>query len=194
MDVQDTIDYYDREARHYATLISPEPPRWLGAGLERFAELVVPGSPVLEIGSGTGRDADWLEGRGVQIHRTDVAPGFVALQAERGRTVHTLDVVSDDLGGPYGGVLAVAVLMHVPRAELAGVLRRITAALLPGGPLFVCTREGEGDEPPPAEMAFYGRDEFVAHLVEAGLTPEWDDVHAGEDESWITVAATRPEG
>jgi hypothetical protein len=160
MDVQDTIDYYDRTARH---------------------------------GSGTGRDADLLEARGVRIHRTEVAPGFIALQAERGRTVHTLDVVRDDLGGPYGGVLAVAVLMHVPRAELAGVLRRITAALLPGGTLFVCTREGQGDAPPPAAMAFYARDEFIKHLEEAGLTPVWDDVHGGEDdESWITVAATCP--
>ena len=157
MDVDDTIDYYDRTARHYATLISPEPPAWLGEALQRFADLVVPGAPVLEIGSGTGRDADWLAARGVQIHRTDVAAGFIELQAERGQTVHLLDIVRDELGGPYGGVLAVAVLMHIPRAELAGVLRRITAALLPGAPLLACTREGQGDEPPPAEMAFYAQ-------------------------------------
>src|SRR5262249_20316941 len=45
--------------------------------LDRFLALVGPGSRVLEIGSGHGRDARALEEGGVRVRRTDITPGFV---------------------------------------------------------------------------------------------------------------------
>jgi len=153
MDVEETISHYDEIARHYATLIDDEPPGWIADALGRLRARVVPDAPILEIGSGVGRDANWLEARGTHVRRTDATPEFREIQRERGHHVDLLNVVSDDLGGPYGGALAMAVLMHIPRTSIGDVLAKLAASLLAGAPLLVCTREGAGDSPPPAVNA-----------------------------------------
>ena len=71
MDVEETISHYDEIARDYATLIDDQPPGWIADALGRLLARVVPDAPILEIGSGVGRDADWLEARGIQVRRTD---------------------------------------------------------------------------------------------------------------------------
>jgi len=132
---------------------------------------------VLEIGSGTGRDADYQESLGATVRRTDPARAFADIQAERGRRVALLDVVADELGGPYEAVLAMCVLMHVARGRIDGVLGKVAAALRPGGAFLVSVRAGEGESPGPAGMAFWSRAEFAGRLSAAGLSVEWDDSH-----------------
>ncbi len=161
-DPAETIGYYERTARDYATLISPVPPASRAAALERLRDAIGDNPLVLEIGSGPGRDADHLESLGLRVRRTDAARAFAELQAERGRRVDVLDVTADPLGGPYGGVLALCVLMHVDRDAIDGVLARIAAALEPAGPFLVSVRDGHGDTAGPAAMAFWTRDAFAA--------------------------------
>ena len=129
MDVEETISHYDEIARHYATLIDDQPPGWIADALGRLRARVVPDAPILEIGSGVGRDANWLEARGTHVRRTDATPEFREIQRERGHHVDLLNVVSDDLGGPYGGALAMAVLMHIPRTSIGDVLAKLAASL-----------------------------------------------------------------
>ena len=45
----------------------------------------------------------------------------------------------------YDGVWASACLLHVPRAELAGILARIHRALTAGGVFYASFKAGEGD-------------------------------------------------
>ena len=63
----------------------------------------------------------------MHVRRTDATPAFVALQAERGKHAERLDLLSDELGGPYDAVLAMCVLIHVERAQTDAVLQRIAA-------------------------------------------------------------------
>jgi 2-polyprenyl-3-methyl-5-hydroxy-6-metoxy-1,4-benzoquinol methylase len=192
MDPADTIRYYERAARDYAKLIDPQPPAFRARALQRLAALVPDGEQVLEIGSGTGRDADYLESSGIAVKRTDAAREFAQIQAERGKEVALLDVVNDDLGGPYGGVLALCVLMHVARESTDGVLHKIASAVRPGGGFLVSVREGTGATHGPAGMTFWSRDEFAELLTGAGFTIEWDDLEVDEDgDRWLTFLARR---
>ena len=193
MDHDETIAHYELIGRRYATLIDPEPDPFRAAALQRLVEPLAPGARVLEIGSGTGRDADHLESLGVAVDRTDAAQTFLQIQAERGRTARRLDVTSDDLGGPYDGVLALCVLMHVDRSSIDGVLTKIASALRPGGGFLLSVRAGEGEEPPPAAMAFWTRDAFEQRLLRAGFTIEWFDLEVDcAEEAWLTFYARAP--
>ena len=186
-DDADTIRYYERAARDYAKLIDPKPPEFRARALQRLAALVPPGEQVIEIGSGTGRDADYLESLGIPVRRTDAVQAFADIQAERGKDVALLDVVGDDLGGPYGGVLALCVLMHVDRDRIDEVLRKVAGAIQPGAGFLVSVREGTGETHGPAGMAFWRRDEFAERLTAAGLAIEWDDLEVDEDgDAWLT--------
>jgi 2-polyprenyl-3-methyl-5-hydroxy-6-metoxy-1,4-benzoquinol methylase len=191
--VKDTIAYYERSAREYAKEIDPLPPANRAAALRRLMALVPPGGVVMEIGSGTGRDADYLESLGATVRRTDAAQSFADIQAERGKRVALVDVVADELGGPYDAVLAMCVLMHVERGQIDGVLRKVAAALRPGGAFLLSVRDGQGESIGPAGMAFWSRSDFADRLAAAGFSVEWDDHHVDcDDDAWLTfLVATR---
>jgi SAM-dependent methyltransferase len=192
MDVADTIEHYERSAREYAKEIDAVPPAFRASALRRLASLLPTGGNVLEVGSGTGRDADYLEGLGVAVRRTDAVRAFAEIQAERGKAVALVDVVADDLGGRYDGALAMCVLMHVPCDRINEVLSKFAAALRPSGAFLVSVREGSGESAGPAGMTFWSRDGFAAHLLAAGFGLEWDDLEVDtDDDHWLTFLARR---
>lgn len=157
-----------------------------------------PGSEVLEIGSGPGWDADRLEEAGLRVRRTDITQAFIELQQARGKQVDRLDVVVDDLGGPYDGIVCLAVLQHVPKAELPDVLARMAGGLRPAGALLVAVRTGDGerwevgDSGNPYYSALWGEDEFVALLETVGLNVVWRFASEDSEESaWLYLVASR---
>src|SRR5688572_19297277 len=119
-----TIASYDRCALEYAHSTKPKSGSNDHPTLARFLEVVPAGGLVLEIGSGPGWDADWLERRGVHVRRTDASTAFIEIQAARGVTAELLDVLTDNLGGPYAGVIARYVFQHIDRSQLPDVLTR----------------------------------------------------------------------
>jgi len=124
-----TIESYEAYAATYDTLVGPTPPANIEAALRRLVAVARPGGEILEIGSGPGRDADFVEDLGVRVRRTDATRAFVGLQARRGKRAVLLNVVTDELCGPYDGVLAMCVLIHVGFDQTDAVLRKIAESL-----------------------------------------------------------------
>jgi SAM-dependent methyltransferase len=139
-----TLAAYRAAAEEYVAG-SSRPGEDLRAHLDRFADLVG-GGPVLEVGTGPGWDADHLQERGVLVLRSDGAPEFVQRARDAGHEARVIDVRHDALGGPYRGVLADAVLLHLPADQFEGVLRRLADAVEPGGFLGLTLKEGDGHE------------------------------------------------
>ncbi len=80
-------------------------------------------STIFEIGSATGRDANYIEGMGFKIIRTDIHQEFVNFQKEKyNKDVLFFDVknivLQEDLSKGFGGVFARAVLNHFSISEL----------------------------------------------------------------------------
>jgi len=188
----DTIDYYERTARQYATEISPTPPAPRAEALRRLIAYLPSGATVLEVGSGTGRDADYVEALGARVRRTDAAVAFIELQAERGKHAELLDLLTDELGGPHSAVLAMCVLIHVDRARTDAVLHKVATALRSHGAFLVSVREGAGEHADACHMTYWRRDEFTARLANAGFRVDWDsrDIDSA-DETWLTFLARR---
>lgn len=61
-----------------------------------------------------------------------------------GHDARVLDIRRDELGGPYRGVVADAVLLHLTRTEFAAALARCCAAVAPGGHFGLTLKEGDG--------------------------------------------------
>ncbi|WP_395349810.1 class I SAM-dependent methyltransferase [Variovorax sp. UC122_21] len=131
--MQRTLRSYEASARDYDAIVADHPPPEIEDALRRMVACMPAGGSVLEVGSGTGRDADFVESLGVIVRRTDATQAFLDLQAERGKQGALLNVVTDPLGGPFDAILAMAVLIHVDRAQIAPVLRKVFDALAPGG-------------------------------------------------------------
>jgi 2-polyprenyl-3-methyl-5-hydroxy-6-metoxy-1,4-benzoquinol methylase len=191
-DMQRTVQSYEGFARQYDRLVDAKRPPHIEDALRRLVQCLPPGASVLEIGSGSGRDADVVESLGAVVRRTDAAQAFVDLMAQRGKHADLLNVVTDDLGGPYDGVLAMAVLIHVERGHVDAVLRKIHAALKPGGALLVSMRKGEGETRGDYLTVHWNRAGFAARLATAGLAVVWDADSVGPDGGeWVTFLARR---
>ncbi len=196
-----TVDSYERIAREYADDTAPDssdPAEFSGEGLRRLVDAVPAGGTALELGSGPGWDADFVESQGVAVRRTDVAAAFIDFQTERGKHVEKLDVTSDELGGPYDAVMALAVLQHVDRAQIPALLRRVAAALRPGGVFLVAILEGAGERWEVGESGnpyftvLWDEAAFRTLLGDAGLEVEWSFPDEDPAEShWLMLLARK---
>ena len=172
---------------------SPSPPPELIAFLDRFASLAGPG-PVLEIGSGPGRDADYLEARGVRVIRSDATPAFVGLLRDAGHDARLLDVRTDPLDGPYQGIFANAVLLHLSRDQFEDLLRRARAATAPGGVLAFTLKEGDGEAWTEQKLGLprhftYWREPTVRAALHRAGWPDASITHVAGRENWLHVLA-----
>jgi SAM-dependent methyltransferase len=174
-----TIQYYEETAQEYDGKVSARPPRSIARALRLMMKHVPPGGLVLEVGSGTGRDADFIESLGAKVRRTDSTQAFLDLQAKRGMHGERLNLLTDTLGGPYDAILAICVLIHIERAHTDSVLRKIRKALRPGGAFLAAVWEGTGETDGRYHMTYWSRTAFARRLTAAGLTVEWDSRRVG---------------
>jgi SAM-dependent methyltransferase len=143
---EETVRSYERAADAYALQTPANIDESLLAFIEAFLALLGPAPRILEVGSGPGRDADLLEQRGATVVRTDAAWSFVRRLRAAGHEATLLNVLSDDFGGPYDGVFADAVFLHVPRQDLPGVLDKAHRAVRAEGGLAFTVKTGEGEQ------------------------------------------------
>jgi protein-L-isoaspartate O-methyltransferase len=199
-----TVRAYDASAAEYRRG-SAEITAVVRAAVDRYAALLNPGARVLEIGTGSGRDARALEDAGLSVRRTDIAPGFVHLLRDSGYEADVVDPLVDDLSDPaapdtpYAGVWADASLLHVDREELPLVLSRLADATEPGGVLFLGVKEGDGEDwslhgnvTAPRFFTYWREEPLRSALTGAG----WRVTDVRRDggqrgESWLQVAASR---
>ncbi|NEJ69761.1 methyltransferase domain-containing protein [Rhizobium phaseoli] len=190
---QRTISSYEECADDYSRIVDPFPSPSLEAALRQVAIAAGKGGRILEIGSGPGWDADFLETQGVLVRRTDATQRFLELQAARGKQGEFLNVITDELGGPYDAVIALCVLIHVPRDQTGQVLEKIAATLRPGGVFLVTMRDGDGETSGAYHMTYWRRDDFALCIKAAGMDLEWDAYRMGRNnEEWNTFYARKP--
>ena len=188
-----TLGSYAAAAHLYLMHSAPPRPAVL-AYLDEVARLVGDGT-VLELGSGPGWDACYLENRGPEVLRTDGAPAFVQMLQAAGHQAQLLDVRVDDLGGPYDAVLADAVLLHVTREQFVDVLQRARQAVASGGVLAITLKEGDGEAWTEAKLGrprhfTYWREPAVrAALMDTGWQVLSLEHVAGRVEPWLFVVA-----
>ena len=199
-----TVRAYDDSAAAYRTNTA-EMPAAVQSAVDRFAARLRPGVRVLEIGSGSGRDAEALEARGLSVRRTDITPAFVRLLRDAGHQADVVDPSVDDLsdpaapGTPYAGVWASASLLHVDRGELPLVLSRLADATEPGGVLFLGVKEGDGEDwsihgnvTAPRFFTYWREEPLRSVLAGAGWRVEQVEHQVSDDgEGWLQVLALR---
>jgi SAM-dependent methyltransferase len=197
-----TVASYDAAASDYATA-SATLPDLVRAAIETFVDSLPRGARVLEVGSGSGRDARALEDGGLSVRRTDITPGFVALLRAEGYAADVVDPLRDELSDPerdepYDAVWASASLLHVRREDLPDVLRNLAGVTRADGLLHLTVKEGDGARfsthgvVGPRHFTFWREEPLRVVLEEAGW--KVDRVDRGTSvrgEDWLEVRARR---
>lgn len=177
---------YDAHAHHREARGEPA---WRDAAKADLLGRLAPGARLLELGAGVGYTARWFADRGLDVLATDLSPVHVEYCRAKGLAARVADMVALDLPEEsFDAVWAASCLMHVPDADLPGVLASIARILVPGGLLWTGTwgdevgSEGtwEDDELTPKRFYSFRTDE----QLRAFLTADFD---------LLSFESTRPE-
>lgn len=172
---------------------------------ERFDVAFREGGRVLDIGAGPGRETAALAAAGYEAWAVEPVAGFREQSVARhpelaGRVLPGAlpDALptTEEMGGPFDGVLLCAVLQHVSRERVPGCAAAIARLLVPGGAALISvprTRPGIHDERDAAGRLFTGitADEIERDFAPHGFDPvrRWsgDDAFGRPGHSWVTV-------
>lgn len=191
-----TLEVYEQRADLYRGSHGAAPD-WHVAFLDQVAASLEPGAAVLELGSGTGQDARYLAGLGMAVQPSDAVAAFVTAMHRDGLSPLRIDVLADDLGGPWDGVVAFAMLLHLTADQLAATLERVHDVVRPGGLLALSVKEGDGSSwsdhrlGRPRFFTYWRPDALTRLLDEHGWAVEVLERHAGRRDDWILVIARR---
>jgi SAM-dependent methyltransferase len=165
-----TKSFYEREAKAYATETQELP---LDHLWDAFGKHLAPNASILDLGCGAGRDLKEFVRRGYQVVGVDYsAPLAEIAKRHSGQRVEvaSFDEMQFDKNS-FDGVWAVASLLHVPRKNVADILKKVHDILKPGGILLTSMQKGTGKQFSREARLFemYGNDEWEAILGDAGL-------------------------
>lgn len=143
---RETASYYDAEQGREDRPLDPR----RVAARDRFVSLVGRAhldGPVLEIGTGPGRDALALVEAGLRVVGVDLSAGHAGRARARGLTMavgsaRALPFAS----GSMGGLWSMSTLMHVPAVAIEQVMREIRRVMAPGAPVAIGVWGGPDDE------------------------------------------------
>jgi 2-polyprenyl-3-methyl-5-hydroxy-6-metoxy-1,4-benzoquinol methylase len=142
-----TLDTYNNHVQKYVELTksigdNPDAKSWL----EFLSTLIDKDVSILEIGSGSGVCADYLESLGFTIVRTDAVESFIDYQKSLGKSIRFLNILTNTASQKYDFILANAVLHHFNSSELEIVLNNVKESLSDDGLFAFSVNIGDGEE------------------------------------------------
>lgn len=189
-----TIRYYEENAAALASKYAYADVSTLHVLLKKW---IRPGSRVLEIGCGCGRDAAFVASLGCSVLATDASARMLSMVPQGWKTTveyrhAAFPLASDDplLRERFDVVAAIGVLMHIPDGELPELLCQLSNMLHKSG-LFICSTALEDVRTDDDERLFVDRDplqlqlllqRFNLSMVSMDSTPD----SIGRPFAWIT--------
>jgi len=113
---------------------------------DRFFNELIPGAHIADAGCGSGRDTKEFLRRGYRVTAFDSSPEMARIaSAYTSQECLVLRFQEIQFQREFDAIWACASLLHVPKAEMSDVLRRLLAALRPNGVMYASFIEGEGE-------------------------------------------------
>lgn len=171
-----TVEVYETIADDYAQRHNSSR-AWMDEALTAFEHAMPAPATILEIGSGTGHDAELLTKRGYRVIAMDRTAAFLQIAKQRHPTLLQGDARSLPVADQsVDAVWAQASLLHVSRLEITPALLDIRRVLRPNGVLYVSLKMGDGERTNASRapddqrlFAFYQPDEVTRLLHGAGF-------------------------
>ena len=129
-----TIDYYEKNASTFAeSTVNVE----FTKTQDRFLSCLEKGAHILDFGCGSGRDTRYFLQRGFAVDAIDGSEELCRYaSAMTGIRVRHMLFQELEEQNVYDGIWACASILHLPKAELKVVMRKMTDALRENGILY----------------------------------------------------------
>ena len=194
---KNTITHYSEKAQHYYDLYNSVNAESVHGDWIVFLHNANKGN-ALDVGAGSGRDANWLAEQGWKV--TDAEPADKLRNLAQANSHNSVTWCNASLPAltalpqspeTYDLILLSAVWMHLPEDERPQALKRLSELLSENGAMYISLRFGPNDEARPMHPVSY--EELVTLAKRNGLTarnlnpvPSQDGLKR-DDVKWVTV-------
>ncbi|UJF35845.1 class I SAM-dependent methyltransferase [Paenibacillus hexagrammi] len=169
---------YDHNARFRDTT---KVQSWKIAEMDRFIAKLQEaglGRRVLDLGSGPGQQAMYLQDHGCEVHCVDLSDEMVRICKEKGLEATVMDFYSLDLEQlSFDAVWCMNALLHVPKDSLGKVLGQVEKVIKPDGFVYMGLYGGyesegiwEDDDYLPQRFFSFYEDDHIQHRVNEVFT------------------------
>ncbi len=189
-----TIESYENNVDKYVERTPTEVTGSLKTWIDTSIDELPKDADIFEIGSGTGRDAAYIEDQGFSVTRTDATHAFVELLRSKNVRADDFNILKEDLPEELDLVFADAVFLHFTDQELDLALDKIYNSLKQGGKLAFTLIEGQGESwsegklGAPRYFNAWQADVVVKKLEDFGFTDL--DITEG-DFKWLHIVAKK---
>ena len=187
-----TIDYYNKNVQSFIDgTVSVDFTRIQNI----FLELLPKDARILDFGCGSGRDTKYFLDCGYQVDAIDGSMELCRAVSEY-TGIHVKQMLFQELTEveKYDGIWACASILHVKKAELTDIIRKMSLATKENGIIYVSFKygdyEGERNGRYFTDMTEISMKELLAAFPELVVEKQWvtDDVRAGRgDERWLNM-------
>ncbi|MEC8066979.1 MAG: class I SAM-dependent methyltransferase [Pseudomonadota bacterium] len=135
--------YYNEHAQEYAKKTAEV---FDLKALDSFMSGLPKGAKILDVGTGSGRDALYFKDRGFNVEAIDVSSELCEIASRTlNQPVCNKSVLDIEGEGVYDGVWCYASLLHLSREDIQKSIDLMFNALTKGGCLFMSFKHGETD-------------------------------------------------
>lgn len=168
---------------------------------------LAPRDKILEIGSGSGENAEYLMSLNYRVMASDVSEQFREIISKKNLKCRKLNILTDEIDSLFDGVLAWRVFVHFTPEDLEVAAKKIFDALRLGG-RFVCNiinkeahevdsewRDFDNEYRLGEERFFqyYSKEQAEKIFTDAGFEIV-EFSYAGEDNKWMLFVLEKPTG
>jgi len=139
-----TIQSYQEKVQEYIAAARPEINPAVRVLINTSLDLIPRSGMILEVGSGPGKEAEYILSKGFDVECSDAVPNFVEILQKKGFKTRMLNLLTQDIGGMYDMIFANAVLLHFNPEETQFVSQKICGALNKNGIFTVRVKKGNG--------------------------------------------------
>jgi len=141
-----TIDSYNQKAREFSKKFKEFTDLNRRYEFQRFIDLLN-GKQILDLGCGSGDNSLYFKEKGLDVTAIDLSEEMIKLCKEKGINAFLMDIENLEFEDKsFDGIWAATSLLHIPKSKLSKVIEKLNAILKDDGILFVCVKEGEGEE------------------------------------------------
>lgn len=197
-----TRQSYEDSAKEFASFAKTFRGK-LESWIEEFSKQIKKGEQVLDVGSGSGRDAKYFVKHNLSVTGVDISPALVEIAKSKVPEGAFFVMDFENLAMPsegFAGVWANASLLHLPKENLPPVLKRLHQVLVPEGVFFSTWRVGNAEKFTNEKRgkaslkrfyAYYQPEDIVALLEKAGFKDVEFDLDEIETGKWVLVTARK---
>jgi len=188
-----TLASYESSVPQYTEGTPSEPSDELKDFMQKFLDFspapAAKDTEIMEIGSAVGRDADFIEGLGYKVERTDVVLEFLEHQQEKGSEASFFDALTSMRGKQYDVIYAMAVFHHFNHEQFLKAINNVHLHLKDNGVFAMAIKRGVGESYSEHKIGkpryylrwteeqlieVFGQNNFVVQDIVPAIHKEWN--------------------